>query len=63
MSVISIRHLSLLALIGTICFARVFSMFLENFNFNADKIVFRLLSKRIIAISSFIVVIIFASLI
>jgi hypothetical protein len=30
MSVMSTRHLSLLALVGTICFSRIFSTFLEN---------------------------------
>ena len=34
MNVCSIRHLALLALLGTICFGRIFGMFIENFDFN-----------------------------
>lgn len=34
MNIYSIRHLALLALIGTICFGRIFGMFIENFNFS-----------------------------
>jgi len=62
MSIVSVRHLSLLALIGTICFARVFSMFLESFNFKVDNIVIKFLSKKNIIIASFILVTIFTSL-
>ena len=56
MSVLAIRHLSLLALIGTICYARVFSMFLENFTYNFDNVLLRFFNKRIVAVVSFIVV-------
>lgn len=63
MSVISIRHLSLLSLIGTICFARLFTMFLENYNFNSDRIIVNFFSKKVVAIISFILVIIGSSLI
>ena len=38
MSVFSIRHMSLLALIGTICFARVFAMFLANYIISKEKV-------------------------
>ena len=63
MSIMSLRHLSLLALIGTICFSRVFSMFLEMFSFDADKIVIGFLErKKWIQYISFAVVIIFAIL-
>ena len=61
MSIISTRHLSLLALIGTICFARLFSMFLENFGFESDKKIIPFFSKRIVAIISFVFVIIVSS--
>ena len=63
MSIISIRHLSFLALIGTICFARLFSMFLESYDFNADKVILRFFCKKSVAIISFVLVIIGASLI
>ena len=63
MSIISIRHLSLLALIGTICFCRLFAMFLENYGFNADKIIINFFSKKSVAIASFVLVIIGSSLI
>lgn len=58
MSVFSIRHMSLLALIGTICFARVFAMFLANFNFNVDKMLLGFFNKRVVIVISFAVVII-----
>lgn len=60
MSVVSARHLSLLALIGTICYARLFSMFFENFNFYIDNIIIRFFNKRVVAIISFVIVIIFS---
>ena len=62
MSIVSTRHLSLLALIGTICFARLFSMFLEQLSFNFDDVVLNFFNKKIVAVISFIVVIIGASL-
>lgn len=58
MSIFSIRHMSLLALIGTICFARVFAMFLDNFNFRVDKMLLRFFNKPVVIVSSFVVVII-----
>lgn len=61
MSIISTRHLSLLALIGTICYAREFSMFFENFNFNVDNIIISFFNKKIVAITSFIIVIAFST--
>lgn len=60
MSIVSTRHLSLLALIGTVCYARLFSMFLDNFNLNVDNKVINFFSKKRVAIVSFIVVIIFS---
>ena len=63
MSIMSIRHLSLLSLIGTICFARLFSMFLENFNFNVDKLIVNFFSKKYVAIISFIFAIVVSGLI
>ena len=62
MSIISIRHLSLLALIGTICFARLFSMFLDNYTDNIDDKVIAFFSKKGVFVSSFVVVVIIASL-
>lgn len=56
MSVMATRHLSLLALVGTICFARLFSMFLENFTFNFDDKLLYFFNKRMVAISSFVIV-------
>jgi len=63
MSIISVRHLSLLALIGTICFARLFAMFLENFGFDADSKIIPFMCKKWVAVISFIVVIVGSSLI
>lgn len=61
MSVVSTRHLSLLALIGTICYAREFSMFFDNFNFDLDNVIVSFFNKKIVVIISFILVIIFSS--
>lgn len=58
MSIVSIRHLSLLSLIGTICFGRVFSMFLNDYNFDVDKMLLPFFYKRKIVIISFALVII-----
>ena len=54
MSIISIRHLSLLALIGTICFARVFKIFLDIYKFDEELIFMRLFKKKVIAYGCFI---------
>ena len=61
MSVFSIRHISLLALIGTICFARVFSMFFENYNFNVNDRILNFFSKKKVLAIFYLVVIIFSS--
>lgn len=53
MSVVSIRHLSLLSLIGTICFGRIFTMFLDNFNVLIDNKLLPFFSKRWVIFSSF----------
>lgn len=50
MSVYSLRHLALLALIGTICFSRVFSTYMENWNFDPDIILPYMLKKWVILI-------------
>lgn len=60
MSIVSTRHLSLLALIGTICYARLFAMFLDNFSFYMDDIIVSFFNRRIVAIISFVLAIVFA---
>jgi len=62
MSIMSVRHASLLALIGTICFARLFAMFLGSYKFDLDNKIIGIFSKKIVFISSFVFVIVFASL-
>ena len=62
MSVMSIRHLALLALIGTICFARVFTMFLENFGFYVDKRLLNFFNKKVVIISSILLALVGSSL-
>lgn len=57
MSVISVRHISLLALIGTICFSRVFTTFLEKFDFDTDKKLIPFFNKTIVIVISSVVVI------
>ena len=61
MSIISVRHLSLLALIGTICFARLFAMFLENFNFDVDDKIVAFFTKTKVMVISLLLVVIFTS--
>lgn len=62
MSIMSTRHLSLLALVGTICFARLFSMFLENFNFSVDDKILSFFNKKIVMVLSLLIVLIGSSL-
>ena len=62
MSILSVRHIALLALIGTICFGRTFSLFFENFNLDLNIKVFPFFLKKKTIIVSFILVIIFSSL-
>ena len=62
MSIISVRHISLLALIGTICFARIFSMFLEMFGFDVDDAIMKFFEKKIVMIISYALVIVFTLL-
>lgn len=58
MSIFSVRHISLLALIGTVCFARVFATFLSNYGFAVDKMLLKFFNKKIVVISSFMLVIV-----
>ena len=62
MSIVSTRHLSLLALIGTLCFARLFSMFFDNFGFDIDDKIIKFFNKKIVCVVSFLFVTIIASL-
>ncbi len=62
MSVLSVRHISLLALIGTICFARVFDMFLTNFGFPSEEKLLSFFNKKTVIIISYLLVITFTSL-
>ncbi len=62
MAVFSIRHISLLSLIGTICFTRIFSMFWSNFGFDIDKKVISFFNKMTVMIIAFFLVIIFTCL-
>ncbi len=61
MSIFAIRHISLLALIGTICFARVFSMFFINFNFTPFDRILDFISKKFVLIILFSLVICFSA--
>ena len=62
MSVMAVRHVSLLALIGTICFARLFTMFFNDYSPTIDEKAINFISKKWFAVISFIVVIIATSL-
>ena len=58
MSVISVRHLSLLALVGTICFCRIFATFLDNFGFDVDALIIPIIRRKKVLYGIFIVTII-----
>lgn len=60
MSIVSTRHLSLLALIGSICYARLFSTFLDSYGFDVDDKIIAFFHKKYVAIGSFLIVIIFS---
>lgn len=60
MSVISIRHLSLLALLGTISFGRIFMMFIRKYDINISGKLMPLLGKKIVTIIMFLIVITFS---
>lgn len=59
MSIMSIRHMALLALIGTICFSRIFAFFMNDFLPKADEKILSFFNKKIVVISSFCLVILF----
>ena len=61
MSIISVRHISLLALIGTICFSRVFTTFFDTFGFNVEKKILNWICRKKMAIISFIFVILLSA--
>lgn len=55
MAIFSIRHVSLLALIGTVCFARVFSSFVKKASiFNDDRII-NFFTKKYVIIGAFLI--------
>ena len=58
MSIVSIRHLSLLALVGTICFSRLFTMFIEMFGFDVDTKIMKFFFKKSVAITAYVIVIV-----
>ena len=60
MNIYSIRHMAFLALIGTICFGRIFTMFFNNFDLKFINNASAFFSKKKVIICSFIVVIIFS---
>jgi len=62
MAIVSIRHMALLALIGTICFVRIFDLFIETLLPIAKEKVLNFFNKRLVIVSSFVIVIIFTSL-
>lgn len=59
MAISSNRHIGLLGFIGSIAFARTFALFLDKFDFDADKVICDFLRKRFVVIISFILVICF----
>jgi len=62
MSIISVRHISLLALIGTICFARTFILFFDTYKLQSDSTFIPFLLKKTPTIIAFTCVIIFATI-
>ena len=62
MSIVSVRHIALLALIGTICFGRTFTLFLDKFKLDINNKVFNFFMKKWMIALMFILVITFSSL-
>ena len=62
MALLSTRHSSLLALVGSICLARIFTIFLKHFEFDISDKILNILSKKIVIIIMFLTVIIYSSL-
>ena len=62
MSIVSIRHISLLALIGSICFARTFSLFFEYFDFDIESKALKFFNRKVVYILFLGVAIIFSSI-
>ena len=62
MSIISIRHISLLALIGTIVFGRIFTIFLNSYNFNFEEKVINFFNRKFVVILSLVIVMVFSGL-
>ena len=62
MSITAVRHLSLLALIGTIFFSRIFSSFLEYHDTNYNFKMLKFFNKKYIIFISFVLVITFSSI-
>ena len=50
MSIISVRHIALLALGGTIVFSRVFTNFLNSYNFSVDDKVINFFNKKYVTL-------------
>ena len=61
MSIISVRHIALLALIGTICFVRIFTMFLDSYELSMEPVL-NFFNKKVVIIISFIIAIIGSTL-
>jgi len=61
MSIVSVRHISLLALLGNICFCRTFYIFFETYNLSSDTPIIPFILKKKIIITSYILVIIFTT--
>ena len=61
MSIISVRHIALLALIGTICFVRIFTMFLDKYDLSMEPVL-NFFNKKVVIIISFMIAVIGSSL-
>jgi hypothetical protein len=61
MAIISIRHIALLSVLGTLCFIRIFWYFLETYHFDIDDKVINFLSKKVVILISFVIVIVFST--
>lgn len=62
MAIVSVRHNGLLAIAIPICLARTYNYFIHKINVDIDKNVYKILKNKIVAVISFIIVIIPAML-
>ena len=60
MAILSLRHIGLLSVGITLCFARTYNNFTKKANIDTDIMLYKILRKKVVYIISFVAVIVFA---